>query len=117
MRGPTRVTARPLTAIGRAALYADLTPLAQRIAQRIRQNRHAGGGSYLLADAAGQVYVLCDISGTTSTALADHPDWLAGFYTAVPEVAQVISDLTQAFLDNGFLPVEVIYEAIRMEEG
>jgi len=40
-----------------------------------------------------------------------------GLYPSEPDLGRLRSDLVQHFIDIGLVTVEMIYDAVRMEEG
>jgi len=103
-RGAHRQLTRSMKPIG-SVIGADMNVLTQTILRRIRQHRHAtNGGSYVLGDQAGNVYVLPIVVPTTAPALALHENWLLGSYASgircsYPLEKDLKNDLIQHFHD------------------
>jgi hypothetical protein len=103
-RDAHRQFSRTMKPIG-SVIGADMHVLSQAILRRIRQHRHAtNGGSYVLGDQVGNVYVLPIVVPTTTLLIRVHEAWLLGTYAsglrcAFPTVDELHGDLTQHFHD------------------
>lgn len=104
-----------------------MTPIVQLVLVRIRANwRNNSCGTWLLADPEGQVYALSEHSATPAE-LGDRWGWVAGMYgrrvmepggkPRWPTLAEIRDALIQAFIDNGFVTEQMIYDEIRGIEG
>jgi hypothetical protein len=103
-RDAHRQFTRAMKSIG-SVIGADMHALSQTILRRIRQHRHAtNGGSYVLGDKAGNVYVLPIAIPTTAPLMRAHEAWLLGSYAGgprcvFPTIDELEGDLTQHFHD------------------
>lgn len=114
-----RAFSRGMKKIGVADPERNIDFIAHDVVRRLREIRHKTyGGAYLLADQEGAVYLLAEQVPTTDQALRRHQSLLVALYTIpIPEAEQVREDLVQHFCDIGFVSDQMIYEAVRMEEG
>lgn len=106
--------------IGAAHPEQDMMPLAQKVAQRIRTNRHSyeGAGSYVMADGTGSVFVLCEAATTTDATVNANTGLVVGRYSfPLPTSRDLFDDLLAHFVEIGFVTEQLIRDVIREVEG
>lgn len=111
---PHRQFNRPPAPIGLAvAAPADMRLLAEKIEDRIRDNRYRhSSGSFLLVMKDGKAYVLRENETKTPALLDGRELFLVGLYAAsgknkrraqCPKAAQILGDIEQHLKDLGVL--------------
>lgn len=124
---PHRQVERDPVPLGRAELYTDIQPLAERVAARIAEIRRARGcGSVVFGDSEGRVYAVAESSASARNWRRRHPGWVVGEYAGTcrdgkragcPTAEDIADDLRAHFVDIGYVAKADLYEHIRDQEG
>lgn len=125
MSAPQRAFAKRLLPIGQAIVGVDLWPIALDIYRRIHGIRHrTRGGTYLLADAQGFIYLLAEQSAVNERIVGEHWAHVVGLYASrrmkhmmYPTPSHLQEDLTVHFVQLGYVTKSDILDAIFDAEG
>lgn len=108
-------------------LVKGLTEYAQAVVDRIwRIRRDENCGSFVLANAQGEVHVLSEAGLSTAGIVRFREADIVGIYAAdtkagpnpiVPSIEQMVDDLRATFLSVGFITPGDLYDDLRYGDG
>lgn len=108
--GSNRMFSRSLRPVGQAILGHEIEPLVHDICRRITGiYRRTRGGTYLLADSEGRVYLLAEEASTTDNTVRREIALLVGLYTmhgALLSEEDLRDALIEHFNEIGFVVEE-----------